>query len=90
MPLEVDNEVLIDASASAPADASTVVTPPKAVEEDTAMQIDEEGRPKFAPAKPSVRFLVEEGDAYLGTNTLPSRELRANQSREKLPSHPTE
>lgn len=53
--IETEDEVLIDASASAPVDISAAVTAVEVVGEDTAMQIDEEGRPRFAPAKPSVR-----------------------------------
>ncbi|KAL0638490.1 pre-rRNA-processing protein pno1 [Maublancomyces gigas] len=50
---EIEDEVLIDASASAPINASAAVTAIEVTAEGTAMQIDEEGRPRFAPAKPS-------------------------------------
>ncbi|KAH0613166.1 uncharacterized protein H6S33_009546 [Morchella sextelata] len=46
----VDDEVLIDASAST-APAFSIVVPLLKEADDTEMHIDEEGRPKFAPAK---------------------------------------
>jgi len=49
-PIEEDAGVLLDPTASAPESASLPVQA-AANEADTTMQIDEEGRPKFAPAK---------------------------------------
>lgn len=46
-----DDELLIDANTSAPTESipAAIISPPSAA--DTEMHIDEEGRPKFAPAK---------------------------------------
>ncbi|KAI9781397.1 MAG: pre-rRNA-processing protein pno1 [Geoglossum umbratile] len=50
LPMEVDDDLLIDPTSSALAE-TTSITAPAASENDTEMHIDEEGRPLFAPAK---------------------------------------
>lgn len=52
--LEVNDEVLIDASASSTFDKSPMTTSLWGVGGGIGMHIDEEGRPKFAPAKARV------------------------------------
>lgn len=47
----VDDEILIDVSASTAPATVSIVVPPLKEAEDIEMHIDEEGRPKFAPAK---------------------------------------
>ncbi len=47
-----DDELLLDAPDAAPLDTAVILT---AVDHDTEMLIDEEGRPRFAPAKNNVR-----------------------------------
>jgi RNA-binding protein PNO1 len=48
---------LLDAPDSIPSDANPVI-PNASNDPDTDMHIDEEGRPRFAPAKNTVRGLV--------------------------------
>ena len=57
--MPTDDDVLIDAFASStqPGDTVVVAQTPKDVE-GNAMQIDEEGRPKFKPASASVRTVL--------------------------------
>jgi hypothetical protein len=47
-----DTDLLIDMSSSAPAPVTAELSAQAA--EDSGMHIDEEGRPKFAPAKETV------------------------------------
>lgn len=65
----VDDEVLIDASAST-APVSSIVVPLLKEADDTEMHIDEEGRPKFAPAKAKVCIPSLQADAFVPSTKL--------------------
>ncbi|KAH0559530.1 pre-rRNA-processing protein pno1 [Trichoglossum hirsutum] len=54
LPMEVDDELLIDPTNSTPADTKSSQAAPVTSENDVDMHIDEEGRPLFAPAKNTV------------------------------------
>ncbi|KAI9866000.1 MAG: pre-rRNA-processing protein pno1 [Trichoglossum hirsutum] len=51
LPMEVDDELLIDPTNSAPTEINSSQLAPVISENDADMHIDEEGRPLFAPAK---------------------------------------
>ena len=52
---EQDEELLLDAPEAVPSDPNTF-QPPSSNPEDAEMVVDEEGRPRFAPGKDTVRF----------------------------------
>lgn len=90
--IEVEDEVLIDTSTSTLDGAGAAITAAEVTEEDTAMQIDEEGRPRFAPAKPSVRFPQQRKKRTVSalTHPPPYRQSGTSPNHAKLPSRRTE
>jgi RNA-binding protein PNO1 len=50
-----DEEVLLDAPEAVPSDPNAL-QPPSWNSDDAEMVVDEEGRPRFAPGKDTVRF----------------------------------
>jgi RNA-binding protein PNO1 len=54
---EQDEELLLDAPDAVPSDPNTF-QPPSSSSEDAEMVVDEEGRPRFAPSKDTVRLRI--------------------------------